>query len=375
MKLVRIAALTAVLGLLAGCRLDILPRSREIDSVALMRTMGVDRAEENAGGTQVQVTVSSGVQSKGGDAGEEPPVVASQTAGTVSGALLSMQAGGASYLFYGHVGQLLLGEALARQDASPALEYVLRDIEMRLDTMLYLIKDGTAGEAITGTASEDSSAAQRLDAMEQDAGRTSHAAPKSVGQVLSDLSETGASCVPALTIQTDGEEQNLEAVGYGILKDGVLAAWTTEEEARGISLLQGSVETDVVELTCPDGNSIALRVVGVTNRFQPVFQGNQFVGLEIQCCVDANLAEAGPDITLDRVELERTLAKVEEERARAALTLCQRLDADVLHLEQQAGLTAPWYWRAIQEQWNLPALEFSLSVEAHIMRGYDVRSA
>ena len=239
MKPVRIAALTVVFGLLSGCWAgDILPRSREIDSVALMRTMGVDTAGEGQE-HQVQVTVSSGVQSKGSEAGEEPPVVASQTAGTISGALLSMQAGGASYLFYGHVGQLLLGEALARRDAGPALEYVLRDIEMRLDTMLYLIKDGTAGEAITETASEGSSAAQRLDAMEQDAGRTSHAAPKSVGQVLSDLSETGAACVPALTIQKEGEEQNFEAVGYGILQDGRLSAWTTEEEARGISLLQG----------------------------------------------------------------------------------------------------------------------------------------
>ena len=37
-----------------------------------------------------------------------------------------MQGEGSSYLYFGHVGQLLLGEELARQGVEPALDYILR---------------------------------------------------------------------------------------------------------------------------------------------------------------------------------------------------------------------------------------------------------
>lgn len=69
-----------------------------------------------------------------------------------------MQGEGSSYLYFGHVGQLLLGEELARQGVEPALDYILRDVETRLDTALYLVRGGTAGKAITA-AGEDGSAA------------------------------------------------------------------------------------------------------------------------------------------------------------------------------------------------------------------------
>lgn len=49
-----------------------------------------------------------------------------------------MQGEGSSYLYFGHVGQLLLGRGAARQGVEPALDYILRDVETRLDTALYL---------------------------------------------------------------------------------------------------------------------------------------------------------------------------------------------------------------------------------------------
>ena len=181
-----LAALT-----LTGCRRGpgLLPYAREIEDMELMQTLGVDRAGEG----QVEVTASSG----SGDPAEGAATVVSGQAGTISAAVLGMQGEGSSYLYFGHVGQLLLGEELARQGVEPALDYILRDVETRLDTALYLVRGGTAGKAITA-AGEDGSAADRLEALAEDAGLLAGSMPRTVKDALSDLYAQGATFLPAV---------------------------------------------------------------------------------------------------------------------------------------------------------------------------------
>ncbi|MFQ7857039.1 MAG: hypothetical protein ACLRIS_19820 [Flavonifractor plautii] len=195
-----LAALT-----LTGCRRGpgLLPYAREIEDMELMQTLGVDRAGEG----QVEVTASSG----SGDPAEGAATVVSGQAGTISAAVLGMQGEGSSYLYFGHVGQLLLGEELARR-VEPALDYILRDVETRLDTALYLVRGGTAGKAITA-AGEDGSAADRLEALAEDAGLLAGSMPRTVKDALSDLYAQGATFLPAVEA-----DEALTAAGYGILK-------------------------------------------------------------------------------------------------------------------------------------------------------------
>jgi len=357
----KLISLTVVLCLLlSGCDgLTVLPYARELEGMALMRTLGVDAAGEG-----VAVTASTGEQ--GQEGGENGPVVVDQTADTISGAVLGMQAGGASYVYFGHVGQLLLGEELARQSVEEPLEYVLRDVEMRLDTELYLIQNGTAGEAIR-RPQEGPSAAERLEAMEDDPGLASWSMPRTVREVLAELERCGASFVPALQA---GEE--LQAAGYGILRGNSLAGWAGEEAARGINLLLGKVDADVVEVEL-SGETAALRVVGARTKIRPVFQGDALTGLEITCKIDANLAEGQADLRDAEIRrrVERQLAQVEEARIREALELCQELDADFMDLKSAAGLARPWRWAELCRQWELSALELSVSVSAGIQRSYD----
>ena len=116
--------------LLTGCRRysGFLPYAREIEDMELIRTLGVD----TAGDAGVTITAS------GGTSQEETQVVSGE-AGTISAAVLELQGEGSSYLYFGHVTQLLLGEGLAKRGVMPSLDYVLRDVEMRLETALYVV--------------------------------------------------------------------------------------------------------------------------------------------------------------------------------------------------------------------------------------------
>ena len=345
--------LCALLLPLTGCEApSFLPYARELADMAPIRTMGVDAAREGA----VTVTVSSGAR---GGQGEEP-VVLSGTAGTISGACLDMQGQGTSYIYYGHVGQFLLGEGLARRGVGPALDYVLRDVEMRLGTQLYLVRAGDARPAMEEAVASGGSAADRLEAMEDDAGLRSDTMPVAVGDVLERLSRSGAAFVPAVR----QEEEGLRASGYGILRDGQLAAWAEGDQAEGVNLAMGRVDADVLEL-----EGAALRVVGASTTVRPVFEGDTLTGLSVLCRVDANLAEASPNADVEA--LCRALEEAEGARVQAALDLSQALDADFLELKRRACLALPWRKAAIQAQWDLPALELEVTVDGRILRSYD----
>ena len=366
---------------LTACKADILPPGREGENMALMRTMGVDAAETDG----VRVTVSSGVQSKGADKGDEPPQVFYRDAGTVSGACLAMQSYGTAYIFYGHVGQLLVGEALAERGLAEALDYVERDIEMRLDTELFVVKGAGAFDAIASAATGTSSAADRLEALEDDAGLRATSATRTVKDVLAGQAQNGASFAPAITLTSGetgngaGEGTDLSAAGFAIIKDNALAGWADGDAARGINLLLGQVDADVLELDLPGGGKAALRIVGSAAKVRPVFQDGTLAALEVSCQVDANVAEAPAALDLSddtvRRRLNAALVAAEEARIRAALDLSQSLDADFMGLKKWAGLSAPWHWDALKDQWagRFSRLEIRLRVEGDIQRSYDVK--
>ena len=342
--------------LLTGCRRysGVLPYGREIEDMELIRTLGVDAAA----GDGVAVTAS------GGTSREETRVVSGR-AGTISAAVLALQGEGSSYLYFGHVGQLLLGEELARRGVMPSLDYVLRDVEMRLETALYVVRSGTAGGAIEAAAA-DGSATDRLEALADDAGLTANSMPRTVKDVLAELDRQGASFLPA--VLADG---GLTAAGYGILKDGVLVGWAEGDAALGVNLIFGKVDADVVEVQAPDGTTTVLRVVGAATSVKPVWDGDTLTGFQVHCKVDANLAEgsAMPD-EATHTALEEELSRTEAARMAQALELSRTLDADYLGLRHSAAFRKPWRKEALLGGFSMADLTLEASAQAVIQRSY-----
>lgn len=352
---------------LSGCSL---PESREIEGLELLRTMGVDETPDG-----VRVTVAAG-PSGSADQGGEKPAVRSRAAGSISAACLGLQGEGDARLFYGHVGHLLIGEELAGLGIGEALGYVERDIEMRLDTAVYVVRGATAAAAMEGAGG---GVADRLEALAEDAGLAPVSLPRSAKEILESEERSGAALVPALVPAPNGDgERDLRSDGYAILKGGALAGWAEGDAALGVGLLLGGTNTDILELETEAGTA-ALRIVGSGAKICPVFEGNTLMGLEVNCAIEANVAEAPPGLDQDGgealAELCTALEAACETRVRAAVDLSQALDADYLGLGMKAGLASPWHWARIQDQWRggFAALPIYIKVEGNIQRGYDMK--
>lgn len=336
MKKYLCALLLAVCLPLSGCHS--LPAPREMENMALLRTMGVDRA-----GQELLVTVSTGPQVQGAKEEEKPAEVLSAKEKSLSGAVTTLRGVGESDLFFGYVDQLLLGEELARQGIGAVMDYFSRDVELSLGTQVWLIRDGTGELAIAGGAQ---GMERRLDTLCAGGKLGVTAMPRTVGEIWADLLEWGGSYAPAL-IAAEQEEGRLLDGGYAIFKEERLVGFLDSEEARGLELLAEKPAGHVIVVELPD-RQVTVRISGSTVACRLSQEGR----LQLDCRVTARLEEYGvPLTTEERGLIRKTVEEREGYRARSALDRLRAWEADCLSLGPRAGISAPGQWSVLEKDW------------------------
>ena len=362
------AALAAVL-LLSGCGKAALPYAREMGDMALLRTMGVDAGEE-AG--QVRVTVSTGKRAAGLQGESQPPLILSAAGESLSAACLSMQGLSDSYVFYGYVDQLLLGEEAALEGVEPVLDYFSRDVELGLGAQVWLVRGGTAQAAIE--AGGETGVDSRLSTLQTDSEMGAAGITRTAGEVFSSLLEQGCAYLPALRAAgaEEGEQTALLEAGYGVLRDGALAGCLEGESAKGLELLTGQTAEDIIEVDLPSGRAVA-RITEVSTRCEPIFQGEELAGLRLRCRATAELAEFRAP--MDEGELDQLREALEE---RESLRLQRVMDqlrswgTDCTALGSQVAQANPARWENLRENWErlFSSVPLEISVQVSVSRTY-----
>lgn len=331
-----LAVVTALL--LTGC--SGLPTAREMGDMALLRTLGVDASPRG-----VAVTGSTGPRAKGLQGEGEPALTLEAEQASLTGACLAMQGQSDSYVFFGYVDQLLVGQALAEEGVRPVLDYFSRDAELGLGAQLWLVR-GTAREALS--AGGDQGIDARLETLQNDSEMGIANLTRTAGEVYADLLELGCAYVPALS--PAGETAVAER-GYGVLKGDVLAGFLEGEEAKGLELLAGGPAADVMETELPGGRA-SVRVVSSHTKSRLVFQGEAPSALELTCKVEARLSEYRSPLDREALkDLQKELEVRERRRLEAALMRLQAWGADCTGLGAGAGMFRPAQWQAVQGDW------------------------
>lgn len=326
---------------LTGC--SELPRAREMGDMALLRTMGIDAAPSG-----VAVTGSTGPRAKGLQAEGEPALTLSADRESLSGACLAMQGQSDSYVFFGYVDQLLIGEELAKKGVQSVLDYFARDVELGLGAQLWLVRNATAREAVTAGGEEGVD--RRLETLQSDSKIGIAAITRTAGEVYTDLLELGSTYVPALSLAGD-ETAILIERGYGIIKEDALVGFLDGEGAKGLELLTGGTPADVLETELTE-QLISVKITSACTKSKLEFQENVPSALKLTCNVEGRLSEYRQ--RPDRKELEELTAALEQQeriRLEEALTQLRALKADCVGLGVKAAMLHPARWQEIKKDW------------------------
>lgn len=327
--------------LLSGC--SGLPTAREMGDMALLRTLGVDPSPAG-----VAVTGSTGPRARGVEGEGEPALTLSADRGSLSGACLAMQGQSDSFVFFGYVDQLLVGQALAEQGIQSVLDYFSRDGSLGLGAQLWLVRGASARDALSAGGDEGLDA--RLETLQNDSEMGIANLTRTAGEAYTDLLELGCAYVPALSPAGEGDALLREA-GYGILKGDSLTGFLEGEAARGLELLAGGPSADILDVELPSG-PVSVKVTSARTKSALDFRGNIPSALELTCKIEVRLSEYRQRPNGE--ELERLRAELEgRERGRivAALEQLRAWGTDCTGLGAKAGMSHPARWQAVRADW------------------------
>ncbi len=299
----------SLLVLLAAGPFGALPKSREMEELKLVTTLALDGE---------RVTAVTGVRTTE----EETAQALTGEGKSLAEACYALRGSSARRVYLGQTEQLLIGEG---QDLTAALDFVLRDRELRLDTLLYIVK-GEAGAALAASVSRISGETGGQDPR----GRT-------VGELLARLSQGDYTLAPALA--PDGEGM-LTPAGWAVLGPDGVEGYLEDKAAQGADLLMG---LGIGQAAALPGGSVEFTGVRTAAR-----------GGALRCCLTARAVEGAPS--------EEELARWGGERLRAALALgwdCWGLDRELAALE-------PWRWKTWK---NTPVAGLKICVEVTLTGG------
>lgn len=362
-------ACAVMLTLLTGCGdRALLPYAREMGETALMRTVGLDAGEDG-------VVFAAATGSR---AGGQEALVLSASGTSIPAAALAVQGLGDSYVYYGHVDQLLVGEEQAARGLTELVDYLAREPQLGPGAQMWVVFGGNAAQAVE--AAGDRGVAQRLEQLNTDGELGAANVGRSAAQLMTVLARQGSTYLPALVLRParegdggQGGECTLLSDGYAVVRKGKLVCRTDPEVSRGIELMEGRNAGSVVDLSLEDGTRVSLVQDAAHTVCRPVFRGDELTGLDVTCDLTVRVAQTGRRLKLKELEqLQYKLEQMQGEWIVRALELGQYWDADFLDLERRAQMARPARKQRIQEQWDgvFRALSLRVEVRSRVERSY-----
>ena len=397
---------------LSGCS-SIYSNYREIQQLMVVQTMGIDREK---GG--VQVSMAAAAEASGGG-----PRRMSAQGGTVTAAI--DRAYKLSYeeeIFFSHVNHLLVGEAAAEEGLDTFLDYVSQSPTMRIDIPLYIVRGGTANQAVMEVGDSSKGISEVMQTVHESFASPSNSRVFTVADTINSLLRYGSAlvcaveCVPSSESVSpgksasaqgggeqnaqQGEEQNpqqeegqnaqdktqgetqLMAVpaGYAVIRDGKLCKFIEPEEAAAVGLLTGSLPKTDITVTDRNGKNASLELNQGSAEITPVWGGKgQLKGLNIQAQVNASVLETDnwqQDNSNEYINhLTAQLESAISQRLSSLLRTSMKLKADFLGLAGQVERKSPENYRLMSQRFSelLPGLELQITVSGQLSHTNDMK--
>lgn len=358
--------------LLCGCSPRFLPQPKDISNVELVRTLAVDSAPKG----RVKVTVSSGVKREGSGSGGKSPLILEQEASTVFAACQMIQKSGSGYVTYGHVTECVIGKGAAEVGVDRILDYIQRDYEMRLDTLIFFTQE-TAAEVVTKSGGEDIAATDRLQEIGKELPLESKGWACTVREFLTDLYDNGWAMMPVVRLKKEAEQYTLSSDGMALFQGTSLQRQFLPELGRGICLLLNQGDMSYLDLDTQKDGVAGLKLTGQKCRWNAQWQGDELTDLTANIQVQADLSEVSgklDELNEDAMSrMEQTLAQTLTDEAIQVLEQEQQV-GDFLHLKRTLMTQYPMKADLIRQKWEnwQKNLTFHVKTSCVIQQSYDV---
>ena len=405
---------------LSGCS-SIYSNYREIQQLMVVQTMGIDREK---GG--VQVSMAAAAEASGGGPRRMSAQGSTVTAAIDRACKLSYE----EEIFFSHVNHLLVGEAAAEEGLDTFLDYVSQSPTMRIDIPLYIVRGGTANQAVMEVGDSSKGISEVMQTVHESFASPSDSQVFTVADTINSLLRYGSAlvcaveCVPSSESVSpgkaeseqqssgqsaqggegqsaqQGEEQKPQAVegqnsqdktqgenplmavpaGYAVIRDGKLCKFIEPEEAAAVGLLTGRLPITGITVTDRNGKNATLELNQGSADIVPIWGGKgQLKGLNIQAQVIASVLETDNwQQSSSNEYINHLTAQLESaisQRLSSLLRTSMKLKADFLGLAGQVERKSPENYRLMSQRFSelLPGLELQITVSGQLSHTNDMK--
>lgn len=373
---------------LSGCK-TIYNNYKEIEQLLVVQTMGLDTQ-----GGAVLLSLASAAGSKG------QAKRLSATGESITTAMERIY--NYSYedqLFLSHVGQVIIGEQAAERGLDDYLAYISRTPEMRLDMPMYIVRDGTALDAVMQVGDGTRGISEILETVEVSSRRRGDSGIYTAADVLRDTMRWGSALICALECSESSETPDsgggnsspgsedqphltAAAQGFAIIREGKLCRYLTREQAIAVGFLRNNVGISDVQVNDRRGDQVVLEIDGGGSRIKPVWAGpGELKALDVQVQVQASVIEVSGGGELGSAEysdhLTAQLEALISGYVKETLQASKDLKADFLGLASSVERSNGEYFRMMEQSFPelLPSLELKVTVRGQLRHTNDMRDS
>ena len=270
-----------------------------------------------------------------------------------------------------HVSAVFIGEELCRQGIEDILEYFCLSDRVRMDIPVYIIRSGSAADAIA-TGSETVGSGELAENLRERAELTGGGTSPTASELRQRLLHSGSGIARALRVEpsADAGGSVLSNAGLCLIRSGVSAGYLEEGDVSAVELLTGKRSIYHLRLRDRNGVGVSLEISGGKAGLRPEWDSDGTLSaLEIGIRLSARLIDGSADDFLGgEAEIRRLIERNMVYHAGSVLRRCRSTGTDFLGLGQRVEMAAPIKFGKMKGSFEaaLGSAEIKLTVRSEI---------
>lgn len=344
--------------LLPGCW-----NRRELNTLAIVQALGIDRTEDGQINVSLQLLKPSAIKSSTSEkaGGSKSVWVVTSKGETVFDAIRNASLQTDRKAYFSHNKVYVLSEEIARQGISDELDLLSRDSELRKTPYIFISKR-KAEDIIRSEHEQERIPGQAIEKLAKLTFATSKIPKVQFIDLLKNLaSKTNDSIIPGITLVPSSAETSAKNLvkleGTAILKRDKLIGWFDATETRGVLWILDNVKSGIIVVPTPGDETkrSAIEIIKATSRIVPERVNGNIV-LTVNVHAEGNLGEQMSKADSVKPEpfkeLEEKMASVIEEEIYSAVDKAQKWDVDIFKFGTEVHRQFPKEWPELEKNWR-----------------------
>lgn len=368
LKIITAVILSASTVFMTGCW-----NYREIESLAIVAGMGIDRSDNGSGyKLTIDLVDMTSAQTSGGGSSTKSKIL--ETEGkTIFDAIRNAINICGKRLFFSDCSIIVISRQIAQSGIKPVLDFFSRDAEFRRDMKLLVSDEKNASEIFKTTPMSNSIISYEIDNMLKSDQKSLSANPSvKLYEALNLLSGEGISLtLPCIKLSNENPD-SIQICATSVFKgEKMIGCITNETDAKYIQMINNETKAGILILDYHQGGKrIAIEIFSNDTSVTPVISKNDItmnIKVKMKAAIGENetTMQLSSDTDLSKVK-HLAESTIENHIGRIIRIVEAQYDSDIFGFGNEIYMKDTSVWKSIKPKWDKKFKSVGYKVEATV---------